>query len=525
MTGELNYLRQFGLSHNPFPVAPDDENFYLSQHIEQIISEVVHGIVARKGFLVLTGDIGLGKTTISRRVIAILEKKQVATSLVFHTAFQDADLLRAINRDFGLDPDRAGGLAEQMGLLNEFLLRRYRESKNCAIIIDDAQNLTPASLELIRMISNLETGGEKLVQILLIGQSELMQRLCTHEMRQLLSRVVIKKQVKPLCAEELKHYILFKLNVAGNNGQLCVHGRAFGRIHRLTRGNFRMVNLLMDRCLYVACLTDQREISTHIVNVAHADLYPQPGWWQGRSWLWTLCILAVLAAGPIVWGARHLRLGLETAGNSNRFETSAAVPAVLSGSDSSPVASVVTPPDSLPPRIRPTLTALNQALPAPPRDHSPLAAFLDAYDLATYLEPLAKALADGNLRDTAELIFDRTGYRLISLERLPDAIRSRWAVLAYQDARDGNERYLLFWKPSLSLDKFYYNYSGPEIRTLQKMLAHLDLYNDRLDSVVGSHLMKAVVAFQTNAGIPVTGYPDDMTLFLICQKAGGIGNG
>jgi general secretion pathway protein A len=172
---ELRYLEYFGLGYNPFPVAPDNENFYISEHIDQILTELVHGIVARKGFMVLTGEIGLGKTTISRRIINILEENEVETSLILHTFYQDVELLREINKDFGLYTDNLE-LSDQMKVLNDFLINQNREGKNCAIIIDDAQNLNSKSLELIRMISNLETDREKLVQILLIGQPELMKK-------------------------------------------------------------------------------------------------------------------------------------------------------------------------------------------------------------------------------------------------------------------------------------------------------------------------------------------------------------
>ncbi|RZB35394.1 MAG: hypothetical protein SRB2_03192 [Desulfobacteraceae bacterium Eth-SRB2] len=120
---EISYLDVFGLAQNPFPIAPDDENFYISENIDQILSEIVHGIMTRKGFMVLTGDIGLGKTTISRRIMNILEEKGVETSLVFHTAFQDVELIKEINRDFGLRTESLH-FNKQIRLLNDFLLEQ-----------------------------------------------------------------------------------------------------------------------------------------------------------------------------------------------------------------------------------------------------------------------------------------------------------------------------------------------------------------------------------------------------------------
>lgn len=118
---ELSYLDFLGLDYNPFPVAPDDENFYFSEHIYEILSEIIHGIISRKGFMVITGDVGLGKTTISRRILNVLEEKGIETSLCFHTSYQDVELLREINRDFGIKTTNLI-FGEQMELLNDFLV-------------------------------------------------------------------------------------------------------------------------------------------------------------------------------------------------------------------------------------------------------------------------------------------------------------------------------------------------------------------------------------------------------------------
>ena len=273
---ELRYLEHFGLSFNPFPVAPDVENFFLSQSIDLVITEIVHGILTRKGFMVLTGEIGLGKTTISRKIMGILEEKGVETSLIFHTAYQDVELLREINRDFGVEAEKERlHFNDQMNFLNEFLLDRNRDGKNCAIIIDDAQNLSHKSLELVRMISNLETDQQKLVQILLIGQPELVDKLNSPDLRQLKSRIIIQKEARPLNTEELNSYLLFKLSAAGNQGKTAVMKSAVKKIHQLSSGNFRQINTLMDRCLYAGFFHNTSEIDKGIVKEAYKDLSPE----------------------------------------------------------------------------------------------------------------------------------------------------------------------------------------------------------------------------------------------------------
>lgn len=193
---ETAFLNYFGLDRNPFPVAPDDDHFYFSDRIEQVVTEITHGVVARKGFMVLTGEVGLGKTTISRRIVNLLKKNKIITSMVLHTSYQDAELLMEINRNFGngINIPRIGN---QLRRLNNFLLAQSHQNKNCVILIDDAQNLNFKSFELIRMISNLEANQQKLVQIILVGQPELKGLLNSHRLRQLKSRVVIQKRSCP----------------------------------------------------------------------------------------------------------------------------------------------------------------------------------------------------------------------------------------------------------------------------------------------------------------------------------------
>ena len=299
--GKPDYLTFFGLEHNPFPVAPDDANFYLSSAIEEIIEEIVHGICSRKGFIMLTGEVGLGKTTITRRILKILETRSVCTSLVFHTSLKDVDLLREINRDFGIqvagEISTADQLGDQLEKLNNFLVAQYRNNGNCAIIIDDAQNLDRESLELVRMISNLEVDQNKIVQILLVGQTELSESLNLRTMRQLNSRIVIRKEARSLSRDELCDYIAFKLSTAGNQGRILLTASAYRRIFGLTKGNFRRINLLMDRCLYAICHSGIQYITRGLVDNAFADLYPVKRPDRKRTLAVAVTILLAIAAG------------------------------------------------------------------------------------------------------------------------------------------------------------------------------------------------------------------------------------
>jgi general secretion pathway protein A len=510
------YLSFLGLEQHPFPVAPDDEHFFISEHIDRIISEIVHGVLARKGFLVLTGDIGLGKTTISRRIIGLLEKQQVETSLLFHTSLQELELLREINRDFGIKasgPDsQSDSLGGQMNLLNDHLLECNRNQRNCAIIIDDAQNLNQRSLELVRMISNLEAGRQKLVQILLIGQPELMDRLNSHDLRQLKSRLIIQAEARPLAADELKSYLLFKLAMAGNSGQISLHPKACRMIFRLTRGNFRRINILMDRCLYVTFLCNTKEISPKVVAAAHADLSGQPVRLKKRPL--DLAAAILLTAGVAAGGWMIHRQS--AAGPMAAQAVQGPAVSVVAAKDPRPIAAQAE--DGLT-QVAFETSPSDRPGPRPPAIAVPeaISRFLDAYGLSAYAQAFAGALRRNAFEDLSQAVSRQTGYRLIRLDAVPEPIRRQYGVLSMPAARSGRTQYYLFWKPDIRLDQFYYAYQGREVLWLQEILAGIRLYEGKLDSIVGKKLMQAIVRFQEQSGLPVTGYPDDATLFLLCH--------
>ncbi|MBF0125935.1 MAG: AAA family ATPase [Magnetococcales bacterium] len=302
------YLKFLGLKHNPFPVAPDADVFFLPARIDSLITEVLHCIYTRKGFLVITGEVGLGKTTVSRRILRTLDETRVETALIFNTFIQGGDLLEEINRDFGIEEMGQSSQAN-MAALNRFLIERYAAGVNCAIVIDDAQNLTEESLEMVRMISNLEVHAEKLVQILLVGQPELESKLDAHALRQLKSRIVVHARMHPYNLEELKQYIAFKLNAAGSKGGLTIPESSYRLLQALTLGNPRRVNILMDRCLYGLFAYNTMRLSRRVVLEVAKELgMQQPGtnWgvWMKRLVLpvaGALGMAAVLLAGKGYW--------------------------------------------------------------------------------------------------------------------------------------------------------------------------------------------------------------------------------
>ncbi|MBF0144168.1 MAG: AAA family ATPase [Magnetococcales bacterium] len=288
------YLDFLGLKRNPFPVSPDIENFFLPSRLDSLITEILHSIHTRKGFMVITGEVGLGKTTISRRLLRILDEGGVATALIFNTYFQGSELLDEIIRDFGIGSGLPVRPQERMTALNDFLIEQYRAGVNCAIVIDDAQNLNRESLELIRMISNLEANAEKLVQILLVGQTELEESLNAHELRQLKSRIVVHARVVPFDRDELKQYVFFRLNASGAHGNLTITDGAFRLAQELTEGNPRLVNKLFERCLYGLFAYNSTRLTARLIK----EVAPEVG----------------MTRPPVPWRRLALRFGLPVAG-------------------------------------------------------------------------------------------------------------------------------------------------------------------------------------------------------------------
>ena len=515
LDGELKYLAYFGLRHNPFPVVPDVDNFYVCGHIDRVVKEIVHGILTRKGFMVFTGEVGLGKTTISRKVIGILEEKAVETCLIFHTFYQENELLREINRDFGL-PAESLVLSEQMKVLNDFLLSQNRAGKNCAIIIDDAQNLNEKSLELVRMISNLETDQEKLVQILLIGQPELMDKLNSPELRQLKSRVMIREEARPLSQEELRGYIMFKLYMAGNAGNISVADNAVKRLHRLTRGNFRQLNILMERCLYVSFLHNTSEIKRRTVNEAQRDLHPRQTLFIKRPLAWGLAAtLALYLTGAAYFPEMFFRVP---------WANSTDVGNRSIGSDTTEAKRLLTEVEGTgrQPRAAGFRRPIAYNLEGEPQTAIPRAVsdFLAAYGLSDYENAFFEAMEKDGFHQIGKVIFDKTGYQIVQVDSIPDDINHDYGTLRFFSGTTGEASHLLFWKPKVHVSKFYLGYQGEEIRALEELLTDVGLYDYNLDGIVGPKLMTAVNEFQQDMGLTVTGFPDERTIFLLCRARG-----
>ena len=264
------YKEFFGLRANPFNVNPDPRYLFLTRHTEEALACLTYGIQSRKGFVLLTGEVGTGKTTLINKLLEWLRAQQVPTAFIFNSRMNVPQFLDYMMADFGLPSDTRSKSQILIRLYN-WLLERYRAGETAVLIVDEAQNLPDEVLEEIRMMTNLETFTEKLLQIVLVGQTELEQRLKQPNLRQLRQRLTLRAKTHPLTAEETKSYIHQRLRIAGSNGQQIFDPEALSAIHRYSGGIPRVVNLLCEHCLVSAFVDQQKTVGPGVVDAVARD--------------------------------------------------------------------------------------------------------------------------------------------------------------------------------------------------------------------------------------------------------------
>jgi general secretion pathway protein A len=267
------YCTFFGLQEKPFNVTPDPRFLFLSQAHQEALGHLLYGIEQRKGFIAVTGEVGTGKTLLCRALLDRLGR-HVRTALILNSFMSEIELLRSINEDFGIASDGATRKA-LIDALNAFLLDEFRDERNAVLIIDEGQNLAPAVLEQIRMLSNLETERGKLLQIVLVGQPELRQQLARPELRQLNQRIALRYHLRPFDRRETGDYINHRLLVAGSHGGVRFTPRALKAIFHCSQGIARKINLICDGALLLAYVQGTPRIDHHIIQRADAELAGQ----------------------------------------------------------------------------------------------------------------------------------------------------------------------------------------------------------------------------------------------------------
>ncbi len=264
------YEAFYGLNEKPFNLTPDPRFLYLSPKHKEAFAHLLYGIQSRCGFVMVSGEIGTGKTTICRSLLRELDSN-TDVAYIFNPRLSPEDLLRTINEDFGIDSvaESIRGLIDE---LNDYLLRRAGEGKNCVLIIDEAQNLDTETLEQVRLLSNLETETEKLLQIVLIGQPELPEKLKLPELRQLDQRITARYHLTTLNQPETLNYIAFRLRIAGGRKRVRFTRGAVRLIYKISGGTPRVINAICDRALLIGYTKETREITPPLVKQAAREV-------------------------------------------------------------------------------------------------------------------------------------------------------------------------------------------------------------------------------------------------------------
>lgn len=264
------YETFYRLTAKPFNVTPDPRFLFLSESHKEALANLLYGIQERKGFILLTGEVGTGKTTLIHTLLGRMEE-DTKTAFIFNTRLGPRDFFRYMFEEFGIAAE-ARSKSESLIALNHFLIDRLRKQKNTVLIVDEAQNLSPVLLEEIRLLSNLETPTEKLIQILLVGQPELSGKLSLPELRQLRQRISVRYHIQPLSLEETRAYVIERLRIAGNPYDRIFDEGALEIVYRLSGGIPRLVNLVCDAALLAGFARGAREIDADLVREAVADL-------------------------------------------------------------------------------------------------------------------------------------------------------------------------------------------------------------------------------------------------------------
>jgi general secretion pathway protein A len=268
------YKEFYGLTRNPFEVSPDPFFFCPTPRHAEALAHLVYGVLRRKGFVVVTGEVGTGKTLLVRCLLEALSKNKIASAYVYNPMISVPEFLTHVINDLGLPASTAGTKSEVLSRLNNYLMERSRQDLTTALIVDEAQLLSWELLEEIRLLTNLETTKHKLLQIVLVGQPEFEGKLDSQQLRQLKQRISLRCSLKPLKSDELKGYIYRRLELAGANSHAAAifPDKTIALIEKFSRGLPRLVNTLCENSLLLGFGHSLRQITSEIVQEVARDL-------------------------------------------------------------------------------------------------------------------------------------------------------------------------------------------------------------------------------------------------------------
>ncbi len=264
------YLQYYGLTEPPFDITPNPRFLFYSAKHREAFNHLLYGIRERKGFVQMTGEVGAGKTTLCRAMLEQLDQ-HYATALILNPVMTAEELVKAIAQEFLLPVNGLDRL-DTLSLINTFLLHQAEEGKETVLIIDEAQDMTDELLEQVRLLSNLETDDRKLLQIVLMGQPELRDRLNSYRLRQLRQRITVRYHLPPLSAFEVNQYVQHRLEVSGANGVPHFTRPALWRVYHYSKGIPRLVNAICDKALLAGFVQQSEKIDFRMIGRAVREL-------------------------------------------------------------------------------------------------------------------------------------------------------------------------------------------------------------------------------------------------------------
>jgi general secretion pathway protein A len=287
------YKKFYNMKQSPFDITPDPAFLFASEKHKEALTALYYGVLGRKGFVVMTGEVGTGKTMLVRSLLQLIKSQNMACSYVFNSNLDATDFLRLVAYDFGL-PSVGKTKGELLVELNGYLLACHQKKITAVLVIDEAHHLSPEVLEEIRLLMNLETSKEKLLQILLAGQPELDAKLDSFALRQMKQRIAVRCQLEALNQDEVMEYIQSRLRTAGCDRSVAARlfpRDAVARIHRYTGGIPRLINLVCENALLIGCASQARQMTPDILdeianNFRLTELGPEPQDQSQKSELW-----------------------------------------------------------------------------------------------------------------------------------------------------------------------------------------------------------------------------------------------
>jgi general secretion pathway protein A len=397
------YLPFFGLNEKPFAITPDPRYLFLSERHAEALAHLVYGINEAGGFIQLTGEVGTGKTTVVRSLLAQIPK-HAEVALILNPRMTAPEFLLTICEELGIGvPDTAASSVKDLvDILSRYLLRAHGEGKRIVLVVDEAQNLAPDVLEQVRLLTNLETETQKLLQIILIGQPELRELLGRVELRQLAQRITGRYHLAPLSPNETEAYVRHRLRVAGATSEIF-SAAALGEIHRLSGGIPRVVNVIADRALLGAYTRDNHQVSAAVVRDAAGEVFGKrfaPRWlpWAAAA-ASVLLLSAASALAWRTWGSRPNTAIAQTAPATAAMPPSP--PAVAPANAASGIPAAGATPAAQPTSLPPASAPLNDLLANydnetdPDNAYNKLFALWGARYVVGRLDPCAQALRAG----------------------------------------------------------------------------------------------------------------------------------